>query len=94
MNQYNHIVFDEADKTVNLGFEDYVNRTLRAIPNTNVKVTSEDVSAFIQPQRDSAASRKFDIDHDDDENKVHWTEKTLEQTSTRDWSILQEDFQI
>ena len=30
----------------------------------------------------------------DYEGKGHWTEKTLEQTCTRDWSILQEDFQI
>ena len=87
MNQYNHIVFDEADKTVNLGFEDYVNRTLLAIPNTNVKVSSEDVSTFIQPQKDSTAFRKLNIDHNDDEDKGHWTEETLEQMNTRDWSF-------
>jgi hypothetical protein len=65
-----------------------------AIPNTNMKVSSEDVSTFIQPQKDSTASRKLNIDHNDDEGKVHGTEKTLEQMSIRDWSILQEDFQI
>ena len=84
LNQCNYIVFDEADKMVDIGFEDYVNRTFLAIPNTNVKVSSEDSTAF----------RKLNIDHNDDEDKVHWTEKTLAQLSTRDWSIWQEDFQI
>lgn len=57
------------------------------------EVTGEDVSTFIQPQKDSAAFRNRDIEHYD-ENKVHWTEKTLDQMSTRDWRIFREDFQI
>ena len=65
-----------------------------AIPNTNMKVSSEDVSTFIQPRKNSAAFRKLDIDRNDDEDKVHWTVKTLEQRNTRNRSILQEDFQI
>ena len=76
------------------GFEDYATRTLPTIPNIKMKVSSEDVSTFIQPQKDSAAFRKLDIDRNDDEDKVHWTVKTLEQMNTRNWSILQEDFQI
>ena len=52
---------------VGIGFEDSVARTLLAIPNTNTKVNSKDVPTAIQPQKDSAASRKLDIDHDDDE---------------------------
>ena len=63
-----------------------------AIPNTNVKVSSEDVSTFIQPQKDSTAFRKLNIDHNDDEDKVHWTEKTLEQMSTRDWTSCRRTF--
>ena len=76
------------------GFEDYVTRTLTTIPNINMKVSSEDASTFVQPQKDSAASRKLDIDRNDDEDKAHWTVKTLEQMNTRNWSTLQEDFQI
>ena len=48
---------------VGIGFEDSVARTLLAIPNTNTKVNSKDVPTAIQPQKDSAASRKLDIDH-------------------------------
>ena len=93
LNQCNYIVSDKADKIVDIGFENYVTRTLLAIPNIHMKVSSEDVSTVIQPQKGSAAFRKPDIDHDDDENKAHWAEKTLEQMSTRD-CILQGDFQI
>ena len=76
------------------GFEDYVTRTLTTIPNINMKVSSEDASTFVQPQKDSAAFRKLDIDRNDDEDKAHWTVKTLEQMNTRNWSTWQEDFQI
>ena len=69
-NQGNGFVFDEADKLVDIGFEVYVTRTLLAIPNTNMKVSSKDVSTVIQPRRDSTASRKPDIDHDDDETRL------------------------
>ena len=78
---------------VGIGFEDSVARTLLAIPNTNTKVNSKDVPTAIQPQKGSATFRKPGIDRDDDENKAHWAEKTLEQMSTRD-CILQGDFQI
>ena len=60
---------------------------LLAIPNTNMKVSSEDVPTFIQPQKDFTAFRKLNIDHNDDEDKGHWTEETLEQMNTRDWSF-------
>ena len=59
-----------------------------------MKVSSEDASTLIQPRKDSAEFRRLDIDRNDDEDKVHWTVKTLEQMNTRNWSILQEDFQI
>ena len=94
LNRRNGFVFDEADKLVDIGFEVYVTRTLLAIPNTNMKVSSKDVSTVIQPQRDSTAFRNLNIDRNDDEGKVHGTEKTLEQACTRDRSILQEDLQI
>ena len=74
LNQRNGFVFDEADKLVDIGFEVYVTRTLLAIPNTNMKVSSKDVPTVIQPQMDSTAFRKLNVDHNDDEGKSHWTE--------------------
>ena len=59
-----------------------------------MKVSSEDASTLIQPRKDSAEFRRLDIDRNDDEDKVHWTVKTLEQMNTRNRSFLQEDFQI
>ena len=67
-----------------IGFEDRATRTSLTIPNINMKVSSEDVPTVILPQKDSAAFRNLCIDHDDGENKARWTEKTLEQMSTRD----------
>ena len=64
------------------------------IPNTKMKVSSEDAFTLIQPRKDSAEFRRLDIDRNDDEDKAHWTVKTLEQMNTRNWSTLQEDFQI
>ena len=90
----NYIVSTKADKRANSGFEDYVTRTLPTIPNIKMKVSSEDASTLIQPRKDSAEFRRLDIDRNDDEDKVHWTVKTLEQMNTRNRSFLQEDFQI
>ena len=59
-----------------------------------MKACSEDVSTLTQPRKDSTAFRKLNIDRNDDEDKVHWTVKTLEQMNTRNRSFLQEDFQI
>ena len=59
-----------------------------------MKACSEDVSTLTQPRKDSTAFRKLNSDRNDDEDKVHWTEKTLERMNTRDWSILQEDIRI
>merc|ERR1719359_322022 len=42
LNQCNYVVLDEADRMIDLGFEDYVNRTLLAIPSTNLKAEDED----------------------------------------------------
>ena len=44
---------------------DYVTRTLLAIQNIYMKVSSENVSTVIQPQKGSAAFKKPNIDHDD-----------------------------
>ena len=48
-----------------VGFKKYVTRTLLAIPNIYMKVSSEDVSTVIQPLKGSAALSKPNIDHDD-----------------------------
>jgi ATP-dependent RNA helicase DDX23/PRP28 len=55
--------------------------------------TGEDVSTFIQPQKESAAFKNRDIEVADD-NKIHWTDKPLSEMTTRDWRIFREDFQI
>merc|ERR1712194_620706 len=44
LNQCNYIVIDEADKMVDLGFEDYVRRVLLAIPGSNMKSEFPQVS--------------------------------------------------
>jgi len=55
--------------------------------------TGEDVSTFIQPTKESVAFKNRDIETKDD-NKVHWTDKPVNQMTTRDWRIFREDFQI
>jgi len=55
--------------------------------------TGEDVSTFIQPQKESAAFKNRDLATDDD-HKIHWTDKPLTEMQTRDWRIFREDFQI
>lgn len=55
--------------------------------------TGEDVSTFIQPQKESAAFKNRDLEVNDD-NKIHWTDKPLTEMQTRDWRIFREDFQI
>jgi len=42
LNQCSYVVIDEADKMVDLGFEDYVRRVLLAIPASNMKATDEE----------------------------------------------------
>ena len=42
-----------------------------------MKASSEDVSTLTQPRKDSTAFRKLNFNRNDDENKVHWTVKTL-----------------
>ena len=41
LNQCTYVVIDEADKMVDLGFEDYVRRVLLAIPASNMKADNE-----------------------------------------------------
>mmetsp|Transcript_6998 Transcript_6998/g.17494 ORF Transcript_6998/g.17494 Transcript_6998/m.17494 type:complete len:752 (+) Transcript_6998:88-2343(+) len=55
--------------------------------------TGEDVSTFIQPQKESHAFKNRDIEINDD-NKIHWTDKPVHEMTTRDWRIFREDFQI
>jgi len=60
LNQCNYIVIDEADKMVDLGFEDYVRRALLAIPSTNLKAENED-DALRQEIEAKAGHRKYRI---------------------------------
>merc|ERR1719421_2741457 len=60
LNQCHYVVIDEADKMVDLGFEDYVRRALLAIPSTNMK--SEDQEDAIKQELESKAGhRKYRI---------------------------------
>jgi len=60
LNQCNYVVIDEADKMVDLGFEDYVRRALLAIPNTNMKSEVED-DTYKQEVEALAGTRKYRI---------------------------------
>lgn len=60
LNQANYVVIDEADKMVDLGFEDYVRRVLLAIPGSNLKSENED-EATKQELDAMAGHRKFRI---------------------------------
>eukprot|EP00927_Polykrikos_kofoidii_P059518 TRINITY_DN54668_c0_g1_i1.p1 TRINITY_DN54668_c0_g1~~TRINITY_DN54668_c0_g1_i1.p1 ORF type:complete len:753 (-),score=204.31 TRINITY_DN54668_c0_g1_i1:71-2329(-) len=60
LNQCNYIVIDEADKMVDLGFEDYVRRTLLAIPSSNLKAENED-ETYKQEVEAQAGHRKYRI---------------------------------
>mmetsp|Transcript_37799 Transcript_37799/g.66605 ORF Transcript_37799/g.66605 Transcript_37799/m.66605 type:complete len:753 (+) Transcript_37799:175-2433(+) len=60
LNQCNYVVLDEADKMVDLGFEDYVRRVLLAIPATNMKAEDED-KALEQELQAKAGKTKFRI---------------------------------
>merc|ERR550514_1225399 len=62
LNQCNYVILDEADKMVDLGFEDYVNRTLLAIPSTNLKADNED-DALRQELEAKAGHRQYRITH-------------------------------
>jgi ATP-dependent RNA helicase DDX23/PRP28 len=55
--------------------------------------TGEDVSTFIQPQKETASFKTRDIEVKDD-HKIHWTDKPVQEMNTRDWRIFREDFQI
>eukprot|EP00932_Pfiesteria_piscicida_P020861 SRR837773.7660.p1 GENE.SRR837773.7660~~SRR837773.7660.p1 ORF type:complete len:676 (-),score=320.66 SRR837773.7660:267-2090(-) len=60
LNQCNYVVIDEADKMVDLGFEDYVRRTLLAIPSTNMKSEEED-QALQQELEAKGGHRRYRI---------------------------------
>eukprot|EP00929_Paragymnodinium_shiwhaense_P015798 TRINITY_DN123903_c0_g1_i1.p1 TRINITY_DN123903_c0_g1~~TRINITY_DN123903_c0_g1_i1.p1 ORF type:complete len:744 (+),score=259.38 TRINITY_DN123903_c0_g1_i1:143-2374(+) len=60
LNQCNYVVIDEADKMVDLGFEDYVRRALLAIPATNMKSENED-ETYKQEVEAQAGHRKYRV---------------------------------
>eukprot|EP00400_MALV-I_sp_L67-5_P000172 gene172-522_t len=60
MNQCNYVILDEADRMIDEGFEEYINRILMAIPNTNMKSEIED-EALKQELEAKAGHRTFRI---------------------------------
>mmetsp|Transcript_99254 Transcript_99254/g.269710 ORF Transcript_99254/g.269710 Transcript_99254/m.269710 type:complete len:751 (+) Transcript_99254:87-2339(+) len=60
LNQCSYVVIDEADKMVDLGFEDYVRRVLLAIPASNMKAMDEE-SVVKQELEAKAGHRKYRI---------------------------------
>mmetsp|Transcript_24118 Transcript_24118/g.68625 ORF Transcript_24118/g.68625 Transcript_24118/m.68625 type:complete len:745 (-) Transcript_24118:8-2242(-) len=60
LNQCNYVVIDEADKMVDLGFEDYVRRVLLAIPGSNMKSEQEE-EAIKQELEAKSGHRRYRI---------------------------------
>lgn len=60
LNQCTYVVIDEADKMVDLGFEDYVRRVLLAIPASNMKADNE-ADAEKQEEDSKSAKKKYRI---------------------------------
>lgn len=60
LNQCNYLVMDEADKMMDMGFEDHVVKCLDAIPSTNMKSNDED-EALKQELEAKAGHRLFRI---------------------------------
>jgi len=60
LNQCNYVVIDEADKMVDLGFEDYVRRVLLAIPGSNMKSEKEE-EALKQELEAKSGHRRYRI---------------------------------
>jgi len=60
LHQCNYVILDEADKMIDMGFEDFVNQVLIAIPVTNMKSENED-EALKQELAAKAGHRKYRI---------------------------------
>ena len=62
LNQCNWVVLDEADKMIDLGFEEDVNFILDSIPQTNLKSEDETIAEF-QARIASAGEKIFRVTH-------------------------------
>jgi len=60
LHQCNYVILDEADKMIDMGFEDFVNQVLLAIPNSNMKSENE-AEALRQELEAKAGHRKYRI---------------------------------
>lgn len=57
LNQCNYVVLDEADRMIDLGFEEVVNAILDAIPTSNLK--SEDEALALQQEMQAKAGHRL-----------------------------------
>ncbi|SIO73833.1 DEAD-box ATP-dependent RNA helicase [Babesia microti strain RI] len=60
LNQCNYVILDEADRMVDMGFEEVVNDILDKIPSTNLKAEDED-TAYEQELMSKAGHRRYRI---------------------------------
>eukprot|EP01068_Selenidium_serpulae_P007738 Selendium_serpulae@DN4792_c2_g1_i3.p1 len=63
LNQCNYVVLDEADRMINLGFEETVNFILDSIPTSNLK--SDDEATALAQELDAKTAEKSEAKDDD-----------------------------
>jgi len=62
--------------------------------NRRAAFTGNDASTFMMPNNEAALhSRDIEV-RAKHEDKVHWTDKTTQEMTARDWKIFREDFEI
>ena len=62
MNQCNWVILDEADKMIDLGFDEDVNFILDSIPQTNLKSENENI-AELQEKISKTGEKVYRVTH-------------------------------